>query len=97
MIELPVHPAAAKACMRASAALAGDIDIVLTATNNRNHQFWQPANPCIKYIQACFLTFVALIFKNASTFNSDFINRAVLQNYIILHSYPSALIPLVVH
>ena len=39
IIELPVHPAAAKACMRASAALAGDIDIVFTATNNRNHQF----------------------------------------------------------
>ena len=65
MIELPVHPAAAKACMRASAALAGDIDILLTATNNRNHQFWQTANP---QIQAGFFKSGALILKNASTF-----------------------------
>ena len=73
VIKLPVHPAAAKACMRASAALAGDIDIVLTATNKRNHQFWQTANPCIKYKPA-FWSSCALILKNASTCNNYFIN-----------------------
>ena len=73
VIKLPVHPAAAKACMRASAALAGDIDIVLTATNKRNHQFWQTANPCIKYKPA-FWSSCALILKNASTCNNYSIN-----------------------